>query len=90
MKLASRSRADRFPLSAAATLPNYLLTGLCIETISPESRSHPETSTFMAVLDTARAVPNGGLPMLGFIATLFVAFGAGIFLVHAVEAYFSD
>jgi hypothetical protein len=44
----------------------------------------------MAVLDTARAVPNGGLPMLEFIATLFVAFGAGIFLVHAVEAYFSD
>jgi len=28
--------------------------------------------------------------MLEFIATLFVAFGAGIFLVHAVEAYFSD
>jgi hypothetical protein len=34
------------------------------------------------------AVATGGLPMLELTAAFFAAFGASVFVAHAVESYF--
>ena len=62
--------------------------------LKPFRRNHDtimKRQTFMGGFpDTAGGGTKRGLPMLEFIATLFAAFGASIFLAHAVEAYFAD
>jgi hypothetical protein len=45
--------------------------------------------TYIEIPNTG-AVPIRGFPMLELTAAFFAAFGASIFLAHAVEAYLSD
>jgi hypothetical protein len=53
---------------ATATLPNYLPAGLCIETISPESRYHHETPVvYGRIPDIAGAVPSGDFQCLNLL-----------------------